>query len=56
MADSCQCMAKPIQYSKVKKKNFFLNSKKKKKKRVLPTIPALSGGPTLDKPQHFYES
>ena len=33
MADSCQCMAKPIQYCKVKK----INKTEKKKKRVIKT-------------------
>ena len=29
MADSCECMAKPIQYCKVKKKKFFFKEEKK---------------------------
>ena len=33
MADSCQCMAKPIQYCKVKKKKIELNNNHKKLSR-----------------------
>ena len=33
MADSCQCMAKPIQYCKVKKKKIELNNNNKKLSR-----------------------
>ena len=35
MADSCQCMAKPIQYCKVKKK---LKKKKKESERVSGSV------------------
>ena len=35
MADSCQCMTKPIQYCKVKNNNNKIKLKKKKTQKIL---------------------